>query len=31
LLFVVGQRPILACKLRYYADPEFESLFDRAA
>jgi type IV secretion system protein VirD4 len=31
LLFVVGQRPILARKLRYYADPDFEGLFDRAA
>jgi hypothetical protein len=26
-----GQRPILARKLRYYADHEFEGLFDRPA
>ena len=29
LLFVAGQRPILAQKLRYYADGEFEGLGDR--
>jgi len=28
LLFVAGQRPILAGKLRYYADREFAGLFD---
>jgi type IV secretion system protein VirD4 len=26
LLFVAGQRPIMANKLRYYADPEFQAL-----
>ena len=28
LLFLAGQRPIIARKLRYYADPEFAGLFD---
>ncbi|TBF70673.1 type IV secretory system conjugative DNA transfer family protein [Rhizobium leguminosarum] len=27
LLFIAGQRPIAATKLRYYADPEFAGLF----
>ncbi|MGO6697790.1 type IV secretory system conjugative DNA transfer family protein, partial [Rhizobium johnstonii] len=27
LLFIAGQRPIVATKLRYYADPEFSGLF----
>ncbi|MGO7206014.1 type IV secretory system conjugative DNA transfer family protein, partial [Rhizobium ruizarguesonis] len=27
LLFIAGQRPIVATKLRYYADPEFAGLF----
>ncbi|MGO6754547.1 type IV secretory system conjugative DNA transfer family protein [Rhizobium ruizarguesonis] len=27
LLFIAGQRPIVATKLRYYADPEFVGLF----
>lgn len=31
LLFIAGQRPILASKLRYYADSDFSGLFDRAA
>lgn len=30
LLFVQGKRPILAGKLRYFADPEFSGLFDAA-
>jgi len=30
LLFLVGQRPIPAGKLAYYADPEFRGLFDQA-
>jgi type IV secretion system protein VirD4 len=30
LLFLAGQRPILAGKLAYYADPEFRGLFDQA-
>ena len=30
LLFLAGQRPILAGKLAYYADPEFSGLFDQA-
>lgn len=30
LLFLAGQRPILAGKLAYYADPEFKGLFDQA-
>ena len=29
LLFLAGQRPILAKKLRYYADQEFKGLFDQ--
>lgn len=28
LLFVRGKHPILAKKLRYYADPEFQGFFD---
>ena len=28
ILFLAGQRPILAGKLAYYADPEFRGLFD---
>ncbi|WFU07505.1 type IV secretory system conjugative DNA transfer family protein (plasmid) [Rhizobium sp. CB3171] len=28
LLFMAGQRPIIASKLRYYADPEFRGLYD---
>jgi type IV secretion system protein VirD4 len=28
LLFLAGQRPILASKLAYYADPEFKSRYD---
>nr|WP_275592589.1 type IV secretory system conjugative DNA transfer family protein [Aquamicrobium sp. NLF2-7] len=28
LLFLAGQRPIVAGKLRYYADPEFKGFFD---
>ena len=31
LLFLAGQRPILAQKLRYFADGEFQGLFDQAA
>ncbi|MBY5376916.1 type IV secretory system conjugative DNA transfer family protein (plasmid) [Rhizobium leguminosarum] len=27
LLFIAGQRPIVATKLRYYSDPEFAGLF----
>lgn len=30
LLFLAGQRPIIAGKLAYYADPEFRGLFDQA-
>ncbi len=30
LLFLAGQRPIVATKLRYYADREFAGRFDRA-
>jgi type IV secretion system protein VirD4 len=30
LLFLAGLRPIVADKLRYYADPEFASMFDPA-
>jgi type IV secretion system protein VirD4 len=30
LLFLAGQRPIVAGKLAYYADPEFRGLFDQA-
>jgi type IV secretion system protein VirD4 len=30
LLFLAGQRPIVAGKLRYYADGEFRNLYDRA-
>ncbi|TBG75810.1 type IV secretory system conjugative DNA transfer family protein (plasmid) [Rhizobium leguminosarum] len=29
LLFIAGQRPIVATKLRYYADPEFAGLFGK--
>jgi type IV secretion system protein VirD4 len=29
LLFLAGQRPIVADKLRYYADREFVGLFDQ--
>ena len=29
LLFIAGQRPIVATKLRYYADPEFSGLFGK--
>ena len=29
ILFLAGQRPILARKLAYYADPEFGGLFDQ--
>ncbi|WP_269750744.1 hypothetical protein [Candidatus Burkholderia verschuerenii] len=29
LLFLAGTRPIVADKLRYYADPEFSWLFDQ--
>ena len=28
LLFLAGQRPIVAAKLAYYADPEFKGSFD---
>ena len=28
LLFLAGQRPIVAGKLAYYADPEFRGLYD---
>ena len=31
LLFLAGQRPIIARKLRYYADREFQGLFDQAS
>ncbi|NTJ35881.1 type IV secretory system conjugative DNA transfer family protein [Agrobacterium rhizogenes] len=30
LLFLAGQRPIVAAKLAYYADPEFKGAFDPA-
>lgn len=30
LLFLAGQRPIMAQKLRYYADKEFDGLYDQA-
>ena len=30
LLFLAGQRPIVATKLRYYADREFAGAFDPA-
>ena len=30
LLFLAGQRPIIAGKLAYYADPEFRGLYDAA-
>lgn len=30
LLFLAGQRPIIAGKLRYYSDPEFRGAFDPA-
>ncbi|MCY1331357.1 Conjugal transfer protein TraG [compost metagenome] len=30
LLFLAGQRPIIAAKLAYYAEPEFEGAFDAA-
>jgi type IV secretion system protein VirD4 len=30
LLFLAGQRPIVAGKLAYYADSEFRGLFDQA-
>lgn len=30
LLFLAGQRPIVAAKLAYYADPEFRGAFDPA-
>ena len=30
LLFLAGQRPIVAGKLRYYVDPEFKGMFDPA-
>lgn len=29
LLFIAGRRPIMATKLRYYADPEFAGLFSQ--
>ncbi|WP_272792265.1 MULTISPECIES: type IV secretory system conjugative DNA transfer family protein [unclassified Shinella] len=29
LLFIAGQRPIVAGKLQYYADPEFRGIFDQ--
>ena len=29
LLFLAGQRPIVATKLRYYSDPEFAGLFGK--
>ena len=28
LLFLAGQRPIVAAKLAYYADPEFRGMFE---
>ncbi len=30
LLFLAGQRPVIARKLRYFDEPEFAGLFDRA-
>ena len=30
LLFLAGQRPIVAAKLKYYADREFAGRFDKA-
>lgn len=30
LLFLAGQRPVVATKLAYYADREFEAMFDPA-
>ncbi|AZO33062.1 hypothetical protein EJ071_37350 [Mesorhizobium sp. M1B.F.Ca.ET.045.04.1.1] len=30
LLFLASQRPIVAAKLAYYADPEFKGAFDPA-
>ncbi|WP_112313478.1 type IV secretory system conjugative DNA transfer family protein [Pseudogemmobacter bohemicus] len=30
LLFLAGQRPVIAGKLAYYADPEFQGLYDPA-
>jgi type IV secretion system protein VirD4 len=30
MLFIAGQRPIIAGKLRYFADREFQGMFDRA-
>ena len=30
LLFLASQRPIMAAKLAYYADPEFQGAFDQA-
>ena len=30
LLFLVGQRPVIETKLRYYADREFAGRFDPA-
>ncbi len=30
MLFIANQRPIIASKLRYFADREFEGLFDQA-
>ncbi|MCH4543763.1 hypothetical protein MKS82_27365 [Ochrobactrum sp. A-1] len=30
MLFLAGQRPIVAGKLAYYADPEFRGLYDAA-
>jgi len=31
LLFLAGQRPVYAGKLRYYSDRRFEGLFDSAS
>ena len=28
MLFIAGHRPIIAGKLRYYSDREFEGMFD---
>lgn len=30
LLFLAGQRPVIARKLRYFDEPEFRGLFDPA-
>ncbi|WP_455566055.1 type IV secretory system conjugative DNA transfer family protein [Novosphingobium panipatense] len=30
LLFLAGRRPIVAAKLKYYADREFAGRFDKA-